>query len=178
VTYVDTDGWEPCDLPPAGLRMVRECGPVSHAVFRLGRLHNMIAGQILRETGLYRGQEILMMHLWETGPQRQVDLLKAVDTDAATMTRSIRRLEQAGFVTTERSTEDRRSVIVAPTEASCALRDRVAQVWRDIERATVAGLDETQVTGVLDCLGMLERNLLDAACGDDPVSPSSGTAAD
>ncbi|CRK57930.1 Transcriptional regulator, MarR family [Alloactinosynnema sp. L-07] len=157
---MSTDEWEPCDLPPGGLRMIQECGPVSHAVFRLSRLHNLVAAQILRETGLYRGQEVLMMHLWETGPQRQVDLLKATDTDAATMTRSIRRLEQAGFVTTERSTEDRRAVIVAPTEASCALRDRVTQVWRDLEHATVADLDDAEVATALRALRTLERNLL------------------
>ncbi|WP_436498754.1 MarR family winged helix-turn-helix transcriptional regulator [Actinokineospora sp. HUAS TT18] len=158
-----TKQWEPCDLPPGGLRMVQECGPVSHAVFRLSRLHNLVAGQILRETGLYRGQEVLMMHLWETGPQRQVDLMKALDTDAATMTRSIRRLEQAGFVTTSRSTEDRRAVIVAATEGSCALRDRVTQVWRDLEAATVADLDDAQVAAVLRGLWALERNLLHRA---------------
>ncbi|MBI0384032.1 MarR family transcriptional regulator, partial [Streptomyces albiflaviniger] len=43
-------------------------GPVSHAIFRLARLHRMLAGQLLRRIGLHPGQELVMMHLWELGP--------------------------------------------------------------------------------------------------------------
>ncbi|GAA4994130.1 hypothetical protein GCM10025734_23870 [Kitasatospora paranensis] len=73
-------------------------GPISHAIFRLARLHRMHAGQLLRRIGLHPGQELVMMHLWELGAQRQTDLVRLLDSDAATMTRTVQRLEQAGFV--------------------------------------------------------------------------------
>ncbi|MEO8907688.1 MAG: MarR family winged helix-turn-helix transcriptional regulator, partial [Microbacteriaceae bacterium] len=69
-------------------------GPISHAIFRVARLHRMLAGSLLRKTGLYPGQELVMMHLWDRGEQRQVDLVKVLDSDAATMTRTIQRLER------------------------------------------------------------------------------------
>src|ERR1700752_4656104 len=73
-------------------------GPLSPAIFRVARLNKMMAGDLLRSVGLHPGQELVMMYLWELGPQRQADLIPLVDSDAATMTRTIRRLEHAGFV--------------------------------------------------------------------------------
>lgn len=60
---------------------------------------------------------------------RQTDLARHVGTDAATMTRTIRRPEKAGFVRRVRSTSDRRSVLVEPTAASQALRRQVEDLW-------------------------------------------------
>ena len=85
-------------------------GPVSHAIFRVARVHRMIAGQLLRRVGLHPGQELVMMQLWELGPQRQVDLIRLLDSDAATMTRTIRRLEHAGFVRRRPCIDDRRAM--------------------------------------------------------------------
>src|SRR6476646_3709979 len=97
-------------------------GPVSHAIFRLARLHRMFAGQLLRRIGLHPGQELVMMHLWELGPQRQADLISLLDAAAATMTRTIRRLEHAGFVRRVPLADDQRASLIEPTAASRALR--------------------------------------------------------
>jgi MarR family transcriptional regulator, organic hydroperoxide resistance regulator len=73
-------------------------GPMSHAIFRVARLHKSLAGRLLRETGLYPGQELVLMTLWAGGAQRMSDLAEAVDSDAPSMTSSIARLEKAGLV--------------------------------------------------------------------------------
>ena len=104
-------------------------GPISHAIFRVARLHRMIAGHLLREVGLHPGQELVMMHLWQTGPQRQVDLVRVLDSDAATMTRTIRRLEHAGFVRRVATPADKRAYLIEPTPASIPLRQRVEGIW-------------------------------------------------
>src|SRR6476660_10499856 len=84
-------------------------GPISHAIFRVARLHRMIAGNLLRRVGLHPGQELVMMHLWELGPQRQADLIGLLDSDAATMTRTVKRLEDAGFVRRVPLADDKRA---------------------------------------------------------------------
>jgi DNA-binding MarR family transcriptional regulator len=43
-------------------------------------------GHLLREVGLYPGQELLMMRLWGSGPQRQADLAAEIGTDSASTT--------------------------------------------------------------------------------------------
>ena len=89
-------------------------GPISHAIFRVARLHKMMAGNLLRGVGLHPGQELVMMYLWELGPQRQTDLIRLVDSDAATMTRTIRRLEHAGFVRRSPCADDKRAYLIEP----------------------------------------------------------------
>ena len=134
-------------------------GPVSHAIFRLARIHRMVAGQLLRRIGLHPNQELLMMQLWDLGPQRQSDLVTALDSDSATMTRMIQRLERAGFVRRSRSESDRRVVFVEPTQASRALRHEVELTWRRLEEMTLGDLDDGESAEALRVLERLERNL-------------------
>ncbi|WP_307849701.1 MarR family winged helix-turn-helix transcriptional regulator [Qaidamihabitans albus] len=140
-------------------RRVASAGPVSHAIFRVARIHKLLAGQLLREVGLYPGQELLMMRLWDEGPQRQADLAAVLDADAPTVTRSVRRLERAGFVRRSPSPTDGRVTIIEATPASMGLRQAVERIWADLERMTVADMSESRQGDVLQALGELERNL-------------------
>ncbi|WP_159942707.1 MULTISPECIES: MarR family winged helix-turn-helix transcriptional regulator [unclassified Nocardiopsis] len=147
------------DSGSAGTGRVAGVGPVSHVVFRVARLHKLLAGQLLREVGLYPGQELLMMRLWDEGPQRQADLAAVLDADAPTVTRSVRRLERAGFVRRSPSPTDGRVTIVEATPASMGLRESVERIWAELERMTVAEMDGGRRGEVLEALGELERNL-------------------
>lgn len=140
-------------------------GPISHAIFRVARLHRMIAGHLLREVGLHPGQEIVMMHLWQAGPQRQADLVRVLDSDAATMTRTIRRLETAGFVRRVPTPADKRAWLIEPTTASIALRERVQDIWAELENAAVGGLGAADRRAIEESLLTLETRLSHAADG-------------
>lgn len=142
-----------------------QSGPISHAIFRVARLHRMIAGHLLREVGLHLGQEIVMMHLWQAGPQRQADLVRVLDSDAATMARTIRRLETAGFVRRVPTPADKRAWLIEPTPASIGLRTRVEAIWAELEDAAVAGLGAADRRAIEDSLLTLETRLSRAAHG-------------
>jgi DNA-binding MarR family transcriptional regulator len=135
-------------------------GPISHAIFRLAKVHRTHAAQLLREVGLHPGQELLMMHLWDIGPQRQCDLAAEFDTDSATMTRTVQRLERAGYVRRLPDPDDGRVTLVEPTPASMALRTQVERMWEQLERETVGDLTPEQRKRTLTSLLRLERNLL------------------
>lgn len=136
-------------------------GPISHAVFRIARLHRMLAGRLLRRAGLHPGQELVMMHLWDCdGPQRQADLVCVLESDSATMARTVQRLERAGFVRRVPDPTDRRATIIEPTAASQALRHEVERIWQELEEATTDGCDPTQRADILRALTQLECNLL------------------
>ncbi|WP_018546955.1 MarR family winged helix-turn-helix transcriptional regulator [Streptomyces sp. LaPpAH-108] len=134
-------------------------GQISHAISRVARAHRGTAGQLLRRMGLYAGQELLMMRLWETGPQRQSELIKMLDLDASTVTRMVQRLEQKGFVTRCSDPADRRAVLVAATEAGEALRPEVATMWQELEDRTLAGVGEEDRAHLARILAAVERNL-------------------
>ncbi|MFD9329569.1 MarR family winged helix-turn-helix transcriptional regulator [Streptomyces sp. NPDC060065] len=143
--------------------------PMSEALFRAARAHRIMAGSLLRDTGLYPGQELLMMQLWERGEQRQADLIKTLGLDPSTVTKMLQRLEQSGFVTRKPSPDDRRAVVVGATRAGQALRDRVGQAWRDLEQVTAAGFTEAECREAMRVLTRIEANL---------TTPSPAGAAD
>ena len=140
-------------------------GTISHLIFRLAREHRLLAGQLLREIGLHPGQELVMLSLWDNGPQRQADLVRLLGSDSATITRSVRRLERAGFVRCAHTPEDRRVVVVHPTEAGRKLRAEVERVWQRLEELTTAGFSASDDGAARAVLARLEDNLLTAAGG-------------
>ncbi|MCZ0985733.1 MarR family winged helix-turn-helix transcriptional regulator [Streptomyces diastatochromogenes] len=133
--------------------------PLGEALFRAARVHRIVAGNLLRETGLYPGQELLMMQLWEHGEQRQADLIKTLGLDPSTVTKMLQRLEQSGFVTRKPSDRDRRAVVVSATRAGQALRDRVQQVWRDLETITTDGFTDEECDRAMRLLARIDANL-------------------
>ncbi|RNG19151.1 MarR family winged helix-turn-helix transcriptional regulator [Streptomyces botrytidirepellens] len=145
-------------------------GAMNHAIFRVARLHRMLAGQLLRRVGLHPGQELVMMQLWDLGPQRQTDLVRLLGSDAATMTRTVKRLEHAGFVRRRPSESDKRATIVEPTAASLALRKEVEQVWADLEESTVDGLAEEDREATIRALARIEDSLSRAAERQPPLA--------
>jgi len=143
-------------------------GPISHTIFRVARLHKMVAGNLLRRVGLHPGQELVMMYLWELGPQRQTDLIPLVDSDAATMTRTIQRLEHAGFVRRSPSPDDKRAFLIEPTAAGRALRPQVEQIWNQLEEIVAGDVNKPERQTILRVLEGLEARLTDAANGSRP----------
>lgn len=146
-------------------------GPLSLAVFSLARAHRALAADLLRPLGLHPGQELLLMFLWEHGPQRQTDLAEHVATDSASMTRTVQRLERAGFVRRRPSPDDRRVTLVEPTPASLALRPRVGEVWAQLERATAGDLDPARRDEAASLLRTLEQNV--GSTAPPAMSPTS-----
>jgi MarR family transcriptional regulator, organic hydroperoxide resistance regulator len=146
-------------------------GPLSLAIFSLARAHRALAADLLRPLGLHPGQELLLMFLWEHGPQRQTDLAEHVATDSASMTRTVQRLERAGFVRRRPSPDDRRVTLVEPTPASLALRPRVGEVWAQLERATAGDLDPARRDEAASLLRTLEQNVGSTAA--PAISPRS-----
>ncbi|WP_241267295.1 MarR family winged helix-turn-helix transcriptional regulator [Streptomyces scabichelini] len=138
-------------------------GHLSHAILRVARVHRMLAGQLLRRVGLHPSQELVMMQLWDRGPQRQTDLVRLLGSDAATMTRTIQRMEHAGFVRRRPSPSDKRATIVEPTAASNALRQEVERVWLELEAGTVDDLTPKEQAEALEVLGRIEESLTRAA---------------
>ncbi|EPH41449.1 MarR family winged helix-turn-helix transcriptional regulator [Streptomyces aurantiacus] len=141
------------------LPLAAQNGPVSLLVSRVARLHRIAAGKALKGLGLYPGQEFLMMHLWDAGPVRQSELIKAVDLDPSTVTKMLQRLEQAGHVRRRPDPDDRRAVLVEATDSSCGLLTEVQRAWGELEGHTLAGLDADERAQLARLLGRVEGNL-------------------
>jgi MarR family transcriptional regulator, organic hydroperoxide resistance regulator len=142
---------DPFDIEPFG--------PVSQALGRVTRLHRAAAGELLKETGLYPGQELLMMHLWEMGCVRQADLIELLGVDPSTVTKMLQRLQRTGYVTRATDPVDRRAVLVKATETSRSLASEIEAAWTTLEQRTVMGLDAVEHSELLRLLEKVEQNL-------------------
>ncbi|MFJ8164856.1 MarR family winged helix-turn-helix transcriptional regulator [Streptomyces sp. NPDC096136] len=151
-----------CPGPPSAVRD----GPVSHAVSRVARLHRIAAGRLLRDLGLHPGQEFVMMHLWDNGPVRQSELIKSMGLDPSTVTKMLQRLEQAGHVRRGPDPADRRASLVEATESSRELLQQVREAWAELERQTLAGLDDAEGAELLRLLEKVEGSLCTRAAAD------------
>ncbi|HWG24903.1 MarR family winged helix-turn-helix transcriptional regulator [Actinospica sp.] len=152
-------------VPDYGCRLDPTVEPstVSEALFRAARLHHVLIGKLLRAAGLHPGQEAIMMRLWADGPQQPAALIRLLGSDAATMTRSVQRLERAGFVRRKPSPTDRRAIIIEPTQASQALRAQVEAIWPRLEELCTSGFADDERTQARALLAKIEQGLARAA---------------
>lgn len=162
---------------PATFRVpgVAAGGPISYAIFRAARAHRVVAADLLRRTGLYAGQELLLMQLWERDHQPQSNLVKSLRLDASTVTKMVQRLEQQGFIARYEDPTDRRAVVVALTPRGAALRCAVAELWAELEVATTAGMSDRQRVETLQVLERIEANMTRIQLGEDPDARGSST---
>ncbi|MFC7467483.1 MarR family winged helix-turn-helix transcriptional regulator [Actinomadura keratinilytica] len=110
---------------------------------------------------------MVLGHLWEAGgPVRQSDLIKAVELDPSTVTKTLQRLEQSGHVTRAPDPADRRAVLVEATELSCALSRQVESAWA-ASRSMPWRLTPADRAELARLLAAVEANLCDRA-GDCP----------
>ena len=133
--------------------------PLTNAIVRVARLQRMLAANLLRPLGLHLGQELVMMQLWDRGPQSQTDLVRTLDSDSATMTRTVRRLEHAGFVRSRPSPTDKRATIIEPTPASQAVRQEVERIWATLEAGATGGLTPDEQAEAIALLQRIEDGL-------------------
>jgi len=82
----------------------------------------------LRELGLTYTQYVAMMVMWEEGRVPMRRLRERLFLDSGTLTPVLRKLEEKGLVTRERSAEDARDLVVTITDAGRDLKARAASV--------------------------------------------------
>jgi MarR family transcriptional regulator, organic hydroperoxide resistance regulator len=128
----------------------------------IARSHRNLAGALLRQVGLFPGQELLLMRLWNRDHQPQGELVTALRLEASTVTKMLKRLEAQGFVTRHRPADNQRIVIVSLSDKGRELRADVERLWEELEQATVGDLSAPELHTALRVLRRLEENLVQA----------------
>jgi DNA-binding MarR family transcriptional regulator len=92
---------------------------------------------LLDEAGLTYPQYLVLLVLWERGPQPVRELGRVLRLDSGTLSPLLKRLASAGLVSRDRRADDERSVLVSLTGAGRALEARA----RDIPFRAACGFD-------------------------------------
>ncbi|MGB8942502.1 MAG: MarR family transcriptional regulator [Streptomyces sp.] len=148
-------GGELPDVPDAEL--LRLDHQVCFSLHAASRAFGGVYRDALKDLGLTYPQYLVMLVLWEHGPQPVKAIGERLRLDSGTLSPLLKRLEAAGLVRRERSATDERSVTVQLTEAGDELRERALPVPRRILAST--GMTVEEILTLQGLLGRLTGSL-------------------
>jgi DNA-binding MarR family transcriptional regulator len=99
----------------------------------LSRSYRNRSQKLLSEHGLFAGQDLLLMALWDQDGQTQTELAEGLQIQQATLTRMIKRVEGSGHVIRKSDKKDGRVSRVFLTNSGKKLRSPVEAIWSEIE---------------------------------------------
>lgn len=156
-------------------RPVQDSGQLSYAIFQLARAHRGYAARLLRDLGLHPGQELLLMRLLDRDGQTQSELLAAVGLDHSTVSKSLRRMQEAGLLTREPAKHDQRVMRVSLTDRGRAMREPLEEMWSELEQASAVELDAETAKQFIVTSEVIRHSIIERGetLADGP--PATGT---
>jgi DNA-binding MarR family transcriptional regulator len=130
--------------------------PTSFGLLALFRTFGGYGAELLLDLGLHPGQELVLMQLYDRDGQTQTELQHAVGADHSTISRTIKRMEDAGLIARTASTEDRRAKVVTLTSRGAALKCPLVELWAHMERLAVSTIPASKLTGFARIVRELE----------------------
>jgi len=171
VTAADTSNVTEAGGPSGQPRTARG-GPLSYAIFSLARAHRGYAAQLLRRLGLHPGQELLLMQLLDRDGQLQSELLSSVGLDQSTVSKSLRRMQEAGLLVREPAPHDGRALSVTLTDRGRALEGPLAELWSELDAAAGADLSSEAVTAFIRTASAIQQAITESSTAQRRRSPA------
>ncbi|MFE0380332.1 MarR family winged helix-turn-helix transcriptional regulator [Streptomyces inhibens] len=133
----------PTTRPPVpDAELLRLDHQVCFSLHAASRAFGSVYRDALKDLGLTYPQYLVMLVLWEHGSQPVKAIGEQLRLDSGTLSPLLKRLEAAGLVRRERSTEDERSVTIHLTADGDDLREQALPVPRRMLAATGLTIDE------------------------------------
>ncbi|WP_380659887.1 MarR family winged helix-turn-helix transcriptional regulator [Salinicoccus sesuvii] len=156
------------DLQTDGFKLANQ---LCFSVYNTSRLFTKFYQRALSDFGLTYSQYLVMMALWEEGGRTLHQIGEALYLESNTLTPVLRRMEEAGWLTREKSPHDRRQLTAHLTErgraaeapiqkaiAACIGKEHLdIDQYKDAQ-ATINQLEETLRTLLTDESKMEDDN--------------------
>jgi DNA-binding MarR family transcriptional regulator len=141
----------------AGVHPIRQ--NTSFALAKVCRAHRAYVGELLAEHGLYVGQEMVLVELWQDDGLRGGELAERLGVEPPTITKMLRRLETCGLVERRADPEDARSLRIYLTGQGRALEEPVVRCWERAEQTVLAGINARDRLTIRRLLDRVKSNL-------------------
>ncbi|WP_182418899.1 MarR family winged helix-turn-helix transcriptional regulator [Bartonella sp. HY038] len=115
--------------------------------------------QELQKEGLYPGQDNVLLALSLKGELTLGQLAHELDVRPPTITKTILRLANQGFVEKNTSTEDQRQSFVSLTSKGLNIVNRLQTHLNAIEKTALNNVSNDEITILTELLQRIERNL-------------------
>ncbi|MFI7094076.1 MarR family winged helix-turn-helix transcriptional regulator [Streptomyces lydicus] len=139
----------PTSPPVPDAELLRLDHQVCFSLHAASRAFGGVYRDALKDLGLTYPQYLVMLVLWEDGAQPVKAIGERLRLDSGTLSPLLKRLEAAGLVRRERSTEDERSVTIHLTPEGDDLREQALPVPRRMLAATGLTLEELRTLRTL-----------------------------
>lgn len=113
---------------------------LSYLLIQVAKAHRNFATALFADLGLYPGQELLLMQLWQENGLAQSELCDRLKVEPPTLTKMLQRLAGSGIVERRKDSEDARVCRVYLSQAGYALQAPVQESWKHLEARTLANL--------------------------------------
>jgi DNA-binding MarR family transcriptional regulator len=159
--------------PALGARMAKtKRSETMNRVQTVARLSRTALAAKLLEHGFYAGQDQIMLALARDDGQTPGQLAARIGVRPPTITKTINRLQNQGFLNKKASDEDGRQAHVLLTDAGREAIRNIEKSVRKTEKQALKGLDKKDQKALLKLLARIEGNLSgipaeDASTGDD-----------
>jgi len=125
---------------------------------QISTAHQNILQKVMNEIGLQRGQVFVLISLWKTDGQSQIDLVKQLNVTAPTINKMVGNLIKTGFVKCKKCSQDGRMMRVYLTEKSVQIKSAVEEQWLKLETQSLAFLTETEKLILTQLFGKIKDN--------------------
>ncbi|MGP3918764.1 MarR family transcriptional regulator [Nonomuraea sp. NBC_00507] len=117
---------------------------LSYALIKLMKAQRNQLAAALAPLGLHAGQEMLLNQLWREDGLTQGELIARLGVEPPTVTKTLQRLERAGFVYRAPDPDRPRVGRVHLTDAGKALREPVEEIWTKMDEDLLRGLPDAE----------------------------------
>ncbi len=114
---------------------------------------------LLDELGLYCGQPFVLHALWNQDGMTQSELSERLKRSPSTITKTVQRMERAGFVERRPDDNDERISRVYLTDAGRDIRPAVENAWRTLDQQLFSGFSADELELLLDLLHRFCQNI-------------------
>lgn len=131
----------------------------TYIVTQIAIAYRIYLERAMNEIGLHSGQIFVLISLWKTDGQSQVDLVKNLTLSAPTVNKMVKSLVKNGFIECRKCSSDGRLMRVFLTEKGTECQSLAAEQWSKIETRSYSNLTETEKLILSQLFVKLKENL-------------------
>lgn len=129
---------------------------VCFSAYNVSRLFAQFYEKELKSFGLTYSQYLVLLSLWEENPQTLHSIGHKLDLLSNTLTPLLKRLEQSGWVTRQKSDQDKRQLIVSLTQKG---KDQKQPIYDAISKCVSEDMNLDLYKQTKDIMDQLEATL-------------------
>ena len=124
------------------------------------KLHRSLIEQRMQDLNLHRSQHIMLSNIlsFDT-PPTQKQLAQKLDISAATVAVTVKKLEQAGFISKCTAEGDGRCNKIFVTDSGKEILLKAREIFDTVDKSMFDGLSEKEIENFVTCLEKLQANL-------------------